>query len=152
MKTKIILFLALMSSSMIYSQKHTFSSYGLVTKYTNGGVFLTPAKLSIEKIENETYQLIALDPRDGSVTINSTVKYKLFNSERVYYVYEGKKVVGQMEYNCIIRTKIKMSEFIQGKGNGGAFNFDKKYEIKMFYSRYGKTIDEMNETISIFPN
>ena len=151
MKTKFVLILALMSSSVLYSQKFTFTSYGLVNNYTNGSVVNAPANLSLENKGEGNYQIIVLDPHDGSVAMNALIKYKLYNSEREYYVYEGTLKFGEIDYNCIIRTNIKMSDFIQGNGNNDNFVFEKKYEIKVFHSRYGKTIDDMDEIISLYP-
>lgn len=151
MKTILILLLSLISSSMVYSQMYTFPSYGLVNNYTNGSVLFAPSKLTIEKKPDNSFEIKAYDPRDGSVSMECLVKYKLFNAEYEYYVFDGTLNFGEIGYNCIIRTKIKMSDFVKGIGNASRLSFEKKYEIKILYSRYGKTPEDMEDTVSIFP-
>jgi len=151
MKTKMIGILFLLCTSILYAQKFKFPAYGIVNNYTNGSVMYAPSDLIISNLGNGKYSIIGYDPQDGSISMDANFNYKLYNTEREYYVYEGTLKFGEMPYNCVIRTKIKMSEFIQGNGNKDNFVFEKKYEIKIFYSRYGNTIDSMNDMVSIYP-
>lgn len=143
--------LLLVSSTSLYSQTYTFPSVGVVNDFPNGSVNRIPYDLTIERLENGDFQMTSLNPQYNTIEIQTTTTFQLYNKEREYYVYKGTIRIGNAKGNCIIRTKIKMSKFAAGSGNKRGFILDKLYEIQIFYSQYGKTIDQMEKRMSLYP-
>lgn len=134
-----------------YSQKFVFEYYGLKNNYTNNMVVFSDAELKIEKISSENYSITALDPRDKSVSLLSSLKYVKYDKLIERYFYKGIVKFGEIEYGCIVTTNTKLSDFAKGIGNDNNFAYFEKFEIKFIYDL--KTINPLDYsyTTSIYP-
>lgn len=138
-------------SSNCFSQKFVFDYYGLKNEYTGSMVVFSNAELIIEKAQNNTYKIVAYDPRDKEITLLSTIKFVKHDEVIEKYYYKGNIKLGEIDYECLISTKTKLSEFTKGEGNDNDFAFKEKYEIKFSYDFHNISPSNFRNTISIYP-
>jgi hypothetical protein len=86
----------------------------------NTGIELIDSKLTIEKLENGQYSLIAYDKKNTVRVASIMVKYDMTENGR--YSYTGSAKVNGMDYNCMVITRTKLSSFISGDYKGDVFD------------------------------